>query len=221
MNDGKRQVADETEPDENPIATIHYENGTELTGKAVTLQDGTVGVRIPGEFFKTALRPDGSMPDGVLSVDIGPKHVEGGLPLTDDMACMAVTAMLRARHSLPVESPDILHNGHRYRHVPFLPEHRPAATGRIKTESQLGNIQAAAPMPITSPGNDDDTGENHQPTLRKNTAEPVEQTLKQNSWPRRERPTGVGADPASRVAWTRTGFAPGCWTRRAGGGARN
>ena len=36
-------------------------------------------------------------------------------------------------------------------------------------------------MPITSPGNDDDTGENHQPTLRKNTAEPVEQTLKQNN----------------------------------------
>ena len=73
-------------------------------------------------------------------------------------------------------------------------------------------------MPLTSPGNDDDTGENHQPTLRKNTAEPVEQTLKQNRrWPRRERPTGVGADPASRVAWTRTGFAPGCWTRCAGG----
>lgn len=38
-------------------------------------------------------------------------------------------------------------------------------------------------MPITSPGNDDDTGENHQPTLRKNTAEPVEQTLKQNTRP--------------------------------------
>lgn len=38
-------------------------------------------------------------------------------------------------------------------------------------------------MPITSPGNDDDTGENHQPTLRKNTAEPVEQTLKQNTLP--------------------------------------
>lgn len=35
-------------------------------------------------------------------------------------------------------------------------------------------------MPLTSPGNDDGTGENHQPTLRKNTAEPVEQTLKQN-----------------------------------------
>ncbi|KAB7380064.1 hypothetical protein GBB46_01980 [Bifidobacterium longum] len=74
-----------------------------------------------------------------------------------------------------------MHNGHRYRHVPFLPERRPAATGRIKTDWQLGNIQAAAPMPLTSPGNDDDTGENHQPTLRKNTAEPVEQTLKQNT----------------------------------------
>ena len=84
-----------------------------------------------------------------------------------------------------IESPDILHNGHRYRHDPFLPEHRPAATGRIQFESQLGNIQAAAPMPLTSPGNDDDTGENHQPTLRKNTAEPVEQTLKQNSATRR------------------------------------
>ena len=94
---------------------------------------------------------------------------------------MQTTRYLRARHSLPVESPDILHNGHRYRHVPFLPERRPAATGRIKTDWQLGNIQAAAPMPLTSPGNDDDTGENHQPTLRKNTAEPVEQTLKQNS----------------------------------------
>lgn len=33
MNDGKRQVTDETEPDENPIATIYYENGTELTGR--------------------------------------------------------------------------------------------------------------------------------------------------------------------------------------------
>lgn len=95
MNDGRIPIMGESKPDENLIATIHYENGTELTGKAVTLQDGTVGVRIPGEFFKTALRPDGSMPDGVLSVDIGPKHVEGGLPLTDDMACMAVTAMLR------------------------------------------------------------------------------------------------------------------------------
>ena len=102
-----------------------------------------------------------------------------------------------------IESPDILHNGHRYRHDPFLPEHRPAATGRIQFESQLGNIQAAAPMPITSPGNDDDTGENHQPTLRKNTAEPVEQTLKQNSVPRVTCPAhGVHAVP---VPWARPG----------------
>lgn len=50
-------------------------------------------------------------------------------------------------------------------------------------------------MPITSPGNDDDTGENHQPTLRKNTAEPVEQTLKQNSV--------VGSFPDGRSALMR------------------
>ena len=37
-------------------------------------------------------------------------------------------------------------------------------------------------MPLTSPGNDDDTGENHQPTLRKNTAEPTQQTLKQYTY---------------------------------------
>ena len=46
-------------------------------------------------------------------------------------------------------------------------------------------------MPITSPGNDDDTGENHQPTLRKNTAEPVEQTLKQNNEKSVKRMRGV------------------------------
>ena len=109
-------------------------------------------------------RTDTNLPDHI---------VNGGFDYPD-------MSMLGARDSLPVESPDILHNGHRYRHVPFLPERRPAATGRIKTDWQLGNIQAAAPMPLTSPGNDDDTGENHQPTLRKNTAEPVEQTLKQN-----------------------------------------
>lgn len=107
---------------------------------------------------------------------------------------------LRARHSLPVESPDILHNGHRYRHVPFLPERRPAATGRIKTDWQLGNIQAAAPMPITSPGNDDDTGENHQPTLRKNTAEPVEQTLKQNKLIEGRLKARYAGDPSMRIS---------------------
>ena len=29
------------------------------------------------------------------------------------------------------------------------------------------------------------------------------------------------SDPASRAAWTRARCAPGCWTRCAGGGARN
>ena len=48
-----------------------------------------------------------------------------------------------------------------------FPSAGPAATGRIKTDWQLGNIQAAAPMPITSPGNDDDTGETISPQLRK------------------------------------------------------
>ena len=126
---------------------------------------------------------------------------------------MKTPRYLRARHSLPVESPDILHNGHRYRHVPFLPERRPAATGRIKTDWQLGNIQAAAPMPLTSPGNDDDTGENHQPTLRKNTAEPVEQTLKQNSAGRGRRPRGPPpfgmTAPAARKG-TPPASAPAC-----------
>ena len=116
---------------------------------------------------------------------------------------MQTTRYLRTRQPLPVESPDILHNGHRYRHDPFLPEHRPAATGRIKTDWQLGNIQAAAPMPLTSPGNDDDTGENHQPTLRKNTAEPVEQTLKQNNMPRVDRPR-CGA-VVTMVPWAEPG----------------
>ena len=97
---------------------------------------------------------------------------------------------LHAGHPLPVESPDILLNGHRYRHDPFLPERRLAATGRIRFELQLGNIQAAASRPLTSPGNDDVTRENHQPTLRKNTA--CQQTSKQN--------TGTGFAPAFQAA---------------------
>ena len=55
-------------------------------------------------------------------------------------------------------------------------------------------------MPLTSPGNDDDTGENHQPTLRKNTAEPVEQILKQNM-----------QAPEQAIAWARAhGGTEGC-----------
>ena len=61
-------------------------------------------------------------------------------------------------------------------------------------------------MPLTSPGNDDDTGENHQPTLRKNTAEPAQQTLKQytkkvdsrHEFGHFESDTVVGASPSKR-----------------------
>ena len=111
---------------------------------------------------------------------------------------------LHAGHPLPVESPDILLNGHRYRHVPFLPERRLAATGRIRFELQLGNIQAAASRPLTSPGNDDVTRENHQPTLRKNTA--CQQTSKQTLEPglrrrsRRPLPAGRADSPDSLLA---------------------
>lgn len=109
MNDGKRQVMGESKPDENPIATIHYENGTELTGKAVTLQDGTVGVRIPNEFFKTALLPDGSMPVDFLPVLKGGDSYTvrlneglrfGGFPFHRRPRCgrLATTPVLRRLH---------------------------------------------------------------------------------------------------------------------------
>lgn len=91
-----------TRHETQPVATIIYDNGSELTGTAVTTSDGSVGIRIPNEFFKTGLLPDGSMPEGVESVSIRPKHPKGGLPLTDDMAYMAVTAMLRDAVGLPL-----------------------------------------------------------------------------------------------------------------------
>lgn len=48
------------------------------------------------------LRACGSMPEGVESAGIRPEHPEGGLPLTDDMVYMAVTAMLRDAVGLPL-----------------------------------------------------------------------------------------------------------------------
>ena len=53
-------------------------------------------------------------------------------------------------------------------------------------------------MPLTSPGNDDGTGENHQPTLRKNTAEPAQQTLKQYTLRPENRDAGQADKPAVR-----------------------
>lgn len=95
MEQEKEKAMSGTRHETQPVATIIYDNGSELTGTAVTTSDGSVGIRIPNEFFKTGLLADGSMPEGVKSVSIRPKRSKGGLPLTDDMVCMAVTAMLR------------------------------------------------------------------------------------------------------------------------------
>lgn len=91
-----------TRHETQPVVTIIYDNGSELTGTAVTTSDGSVGIRIPDGSFKTGLLPDGSMPEGVKSVSIRPKHPKGVLPLTDDMVYMAVTAMLRDAVGLPL-----------------------------------------------------------------------------------------------------------------------
>lgn len=56
-------------------------------------------------------------------------------------------------------------------------------------------------MPLTSPGNDDDTGDNHQPTPRKNTAEPAQQTLKQYSTDVLVTDGLRGAEDACRETW--------------------
>lgn len=61
-------------------------------------------------------------------------------------------------------------------------------------------------MPLTSPGNDDDTGENHQPTLRKNTAEPAQQTLKQYSVTTMARRIAAGEKPYEQSVPDLTGY---------------
>ena len=79
-----------------------------------------------------------------------------------------------------------------------------AATGRIRFELQLGNIQAAASRPLTSPGNDDVTRENHQPTLRKtlpvnkHRSKTLEPGLRRRS--RRPLPAGRADSPDSLLA---------------------
>ncbi len=90
-------------------------------------------------------------------------------------------AILHAGHPLPVESPDILLNGHRYRlYDPFLPERRLAATGRIRFELQLGNIQSGG---IAGLSHHRETmtlpGKTISPHCGKNTA--CQQTSKQNT----------------------------------------
>lgn len=107
-----------TRHETQPVATIIYDNGSELTGTAVTTSDGSVGIRIPNEFFKTGLLPDGSMPEGVKSVSIRPKHPKGVLPLTDDMVYMAVTASLRDAVGLPIANTE--HISSRMRPLSFF-----------------------------------------------------------------------------------------------------
>ncbi len=57
---------------------------------------------LPLHVVSVEMLSDGSMPEGIESVGIRPKHPKGGLPLTDDMAYMAVTAMLRDAVGLPL-----------------------------------------------------------------------------------------------------------------------
>lgn len=64
MEQEKEKAMSGTRHETQPVATIIYDNGSELTGTAVTTSDGSVGIRIPNEFFKTGLLADGSMPEG-------------------------------------------------------------------------------------------------------------------------------------------------------------
>lgn len=77
---------------------VTMENGDVFIGKLVRRADGS----LPLHVVSVEMLSDGSMPEGVESVSIRPKHPKGGLPLTDDMAYMAVTAMLRDAVGLPL-----------------------------------------------------------------------------------------------------------------------
>lgn len=96
---------------------VRYDSGAELAGPAVITDEGALLVSLGGaasmlvqradgslplHVVSVGMLSDGSMPEGVESVSIRPKHPKGGLPLTDDMAYMAVTAMLRDAVGLPL-----------------------------------------------------------------------------------------------------------------------
>lgn len=74
---------------------VRYDSGAELAGPAVITDEGALLVSLGGAASMLVQRADGSLPPHITFVDIWPSHVGYGLPLTDDMACMAVTAMLR------------------------------------------------------------------------------------------------------------------------------
>lgn len=74
---------------------VRYDSGAELAGPAVITDEGALLVSLGGAASMLVQRADGSLPPHITFVDIRPSHVGYGLPLTDDMVCMAVTAMLR------------------------------------------------------------------------------------------------------------------------------
>lgn len=101
----------------NRTLRVRYDSGAILVGPAIITDEGDTLVLLGGAASLLARRadgslplhvvsveilPDGSMPEGVESASIRPKHSKGGLPLTDDMAYMAVTAMLRDAVGLPL-----------------------------------------------------------------------------------------------------------------------
>lgn len=81
---------------------VWYDSGAELAGPAVITDEGALLVSLGGAASMLVQRADGSLPPHITFVDIRPSHVGYGLPLTDDMAYMAVTAMLRDAVGLPL-----------------------------------------------------------------------------------------------------------------------
>lgn len=96
---------------------VRYDSGAELAGPAVITDEENMLVSLGGaasmlvrradgslplHVVSVEMLSDGSMPEGVKSVSIRPKRSKGGLPLTDDMVYMAVTAMLRDAVGLPL-----------------------------------------------------------------------------------------------------------------------
>ena len=96
---------------------VRYDSGAILVGPAIITDEENMLVSLGGAASMLVRRADGSlplhvaavemlsdgsMPEGVESAGIRPEHSKGGLPLTDDMAYMAVTAMLRDAVGLPL-----------------------------------------------------------------------------------------------------------------------
>lgn len=81
---------------------VRYDSGAELAGPAVITDEGALLVSLGGAASMLVQRADGSLPPHITFVDIRPSHVGYGLPLTDDMVYMAVTAMLRDAVGLPL-----------------------------------------------------------------------------------------------------------------------